>query len=510
MRTLASIIFVFINIAISFSQSPYIPFPTEDGVWRTLQSRRNDPTPNTYGTERKTITYFMYGDTILNNKSYNKLYSIYTDSIPNIPATNEYLGAFREADKVIYYQPKWMEVEKVLYDFNIEIGDTVATIFDDVSTQIDILLAATDSIQTNDNQFRKRYHLRASYNFPNETDFSFSTWVEGIGDVNKGFLSFPEAVSPFDGFDAFQCFSINENLIYQNENIVPCYINETTLDAVDYAPLVIENATWILFNSREDFTITDYSAFKIREDTIIGDKVYKKVYYYELEKIGVSKFQIVNQSLAGILRENISTRKVYGQLFSILLGGGEQAECGGYDEDQLFFDFNKKVGEKFSDCHALTIEDEFNFPISKDTIVELYGQYRRTLQGGQVQLIEGVGYNGGLFITPMYFTSASFGYGIFDYCIDSNFKCNLLTNTNEPLPQKISLSPNPASRYLNLQFQQNSKGNTQLITTTGQIIYEGKLEGLHYQIDVSGFPEGLYFLRIEGVNFHIVKKVIIE
>ena len=476
-----------------------------NGIWRTLQTRSYNPGPNVFGKNRKTISHFINGDTILNNRSYDKLYLTDKAFIPSAPTTAQYLGAIRAANKVIFFQEKSAATERILYDFNIEIGDTVATIFDDVSTQIDIYLASTDTIQTNDNQLRKRYHLRAYYNIPNEPDTPFSTWIEGIGDVELGFLSFPEAVSPFLGRNDFQCFSIDESLVYQNESIPNCFIDEISLDAVDYSPLVLENATWILVNSQDDFTINDYTAYKIQGDTTINNIDYKKLLYYELEKTGETKFQILTQSIAGYLREDIAARKVYIRFIDNSRGG-----CFMQNEDHLLLDFSKIEGEEFDDCHVKNKQIQESLTITQDTIIEIFGQHRRVLTNGGIRLIEGIGYDEGLFNEPTSVVTQAASTFIFDYCVDNNFNCNLLTNTKEPLRQKVNIFPNPTANLINLQLTQPLTATIALKTLTGQTVYQADFNGGSYQIPISDLSKGVYMLHLQSKEGYLMQKIIIQ
>jgi len=494
------------NSDVCFTIPNYIPFPTENGVWRTLETRADNFAPIVFGTTEQTRTYFIAGDTIIDAKVYQKIYTTQTATPPITLSENQYHGAFREADKVIYYLDKQSTTERTLYNFNLTVGDTITTIFNDIGQASFLFVGQIDTIQTADKLFRKRYEIRRADTAINNTqDIAFSTfsyWIEGIGDVELGLFSFPDVVSPFVGKDEFQCFSINNELVYQNAIFDNCY-RDTASYRVEYTPLVVENATWILVDSYDDFTINDYTAYKIQGDTIINDVAYKKLFYYELEKTGATQFQILNQSTVGYLREDSNTKQI---LFLPDARGGNIMS----NEDLLLLDFNKTVGEEFDDLHIKNKEIQESITITQDTILELFGQYRRVLTNGGIQLIEGIGYKEGLFKEPTGLVTQAASSSIFDYCIGDNFNCNLLTNTKEPIRQKVDIFPNPTTTLLTLQLEQPIKGQIKLKSVAGQVVYATNFSGIQHQIEVDELPKGIYFLHLQAEEGYLVRKIIIQ
>lgn len=282
---------------------------------------------------------------------------------------------------------------------------------------------------------------------------------------------------------------------------------DTSIVTLAYTPLVVENATWILYNSEDDFTINTYWAYKIQGDTIVDGINYKKLHYYELEKRSSNSFNIISQKLEGILREDKTERKVYARLFptSNFFGFGTCSDS----EEQLILDFNKTINEAFDDCHAAQIGEAKT--ILKDTIIDSYGQLRRALiNEGAIQLIEGIGYNKGLFLQPTSLVHAGYGYGLLNYCQDINFNCNLLTAITDPLPQKVRISPNPTSNFLNLRLEQFIEGQIELKSISGQIVYTANFKGINHQISVRDLPKGLYFLYLQSEEGYLIQKVIIQ
>ena len=66
---------------------------------------------------------------------------------------------------------------------------------------------------------------------------------------------------------------------------------------------------------------------------------------------------------------------------------------------------------------------------------------------------------------------------------------------NDPLmPMKVSVFPNPTNRTLHLTTQQPIVGHYTIMTTAGQNLHSGNLQG--QVIDVEKLPSGFYLLRI--------------
>ncbi|RMB61105.1 T9SS C-terminal target domain-containing protein [Dokdonia sinensis] len=71
--------------------------------------------------------------------------------------------------------------------------------------------------------------------------------------------------------------------------------------------------------------------------------------------------------------------------------------------------------------------------------------------------------------------------------------------------QKVSEAyPNPAKDMINIPG--NGKVQYQFISALGQVMLNGELTGNDKQIDISEYPEGLYYLIINGKTFKILKE----
>jgi hypothetical protein len=108
----------------------YHPFPDSNAVW-TVGWGYSDPGPPACSKEAH-FSYLIAGDTLINSIIYNKINSPYCDVIGGFCGVfpycgNNYAGAIREdmIFKKIWFIPPGSNSEELLYDFNLNVGDTV-------------------------------------------------------------------------------------------------------------------------------------------------------------------------------------------------------------------------------------------------------------------------------------------------------------------------------------------------------------------------------------------------
>jgi len=105
------LIIILSALYININAQSYIPFPNTDAVWTISQLTQSGLNVMKYG---------MYGDTVINNVSYKKIYQNYDYNF-NV-SNSQYKGAIREDNKKIYVY--YYNDERILYDFNLNVGDT--------------------------------------------------------------------------------------------------------------------------------------------------------------------------------------------------------------------------------------------------------------------------------------------------------------------------------------------------------------------------------------------------
>lgn len=187
------------TVTLFAQQYSYVPFPLAATRW-TERSGNNDVTPPSFYCYGLTTT-----DTTINAVVYRKLYR----SDDTTLTENEYFGGIREENKRIYLLTNGPE--KLLYDFNLNVGDT-AHINNGLSSaggvvnQIDtVLIAGT---------LRKRFSftLFGGANMP-----WAGSWIEGIGNSGLGGLVASFAIQPTcDCGPNLLCVNVDQNWIYHN------------------------------------------------------------------------------------------------------------------------------------------------------------------------------------------------------------------------------------------------------------------------------------------------------
>lgn len=194
---------------------PYFPFPTENAQWNVYLEYSISEAP----VDTVLLRYFLCGDTTENQLNYNKL-CLEKGSLAN--PVQELAGLIREQNKKIYYKGTDFlgfphEEEYLLYDFDVQEGDTV---WHTNSGYDYTVIEKIDSVIVG-NQFRRRFKVNTwrNYNFKDE-----EFWVEGIGSIKNGLLAhITEIPTCCYHFWEFVCYSENGETKYLNPSFDDCY-----------------------------------------------------------------------------------------------------------------------------------------------------------------------------------------------------------------------------------------------------------------------------------------------
>lgn len=176
----------------------------------------------------KWTTSFLHieGDTLMNEKHYKKLVSC-ADSLCVVKSFKSYI---REESGQVFLANKTKEL--LLYDFNLQQGDTMVMDFlQDMSRHIRLYIRV-DSVRSmvlQDQKERIAQYVRVySYYNSQLIDLSLKDiLVEGIGSLTFG-LEYP--IDLFNTGEASHtpallCFYSSEGLIYFNKDINSCYLS---------------------------------------------------------------------------------------------------------------------------------------------------------------------------------------------------------------------------------------------------------------------------------------------
>jgi len=187
-KNLTVVLFTLLTLN-SFSQI----FPNGEAIWNRYHS-------DFFGTMRYT-QYLQNGDTLIEGQKYNKLYKSYEqyqfDSL-SYSYYKVYNGALR-TDTIhnkIYYVPADSTDDLLLYDFNLQVGDTIPLWHNEFSHVITV--KSIDTIFVNSKGL-KRFEM----NYGNHLDPVFGDFIiEGIGSL-KDLIQIENRL---EGIKGFLCF----------------------------------------------------------------------------------------------------------------------------------------------------------------------------------------------------------------------------------------------------------------------------------------------------------------
>ena len=162
--------------------------------------------------------YFINGDTTINNYLYSRIFVTNNDSI--LDTTNgSYVGLIREdSTKKIYFLPNKDAIfecnvadsnEILLYDFGINVNDTLTYYIDTLDT-LHHIVVGIDSISI-DGIFRKRFNINTI-----ETSWLVrnSSWIEGIGSTLGLFNPLIYGNCPPQAYETNLICYLDENIVY--------------------------------------------------------------------------------------------------------------------------------------------------------------------------------------------------------------------------------------------------------------------------------------------------------
>lgn len=225
MRSLIFATTCFFIANISIAQT-YVSLIDTGSVWFGANACDGGSPP--YGSLDKT---FIQGDTIYKDLTYHKLirylqsfYSYYTMGgtlyteyglVTDVPYFKVYIREDTALKRVYYINLPPDSIETLLYDFNLNVGDTLDFGSDwqmNIVHSIDTVLTA--------NGYRRRLHIADASN----ADYEFVDLIEGIGST-FGLLAKLE--TPFECFENLICFSNQgQNTNFYSDNVL---INDTTI-----------------------------------------------------------------------------------------------------------------------------------------------------------------------------------------------------------------------------------------------------------------------------------------
>jgi hypothetical protein len=388
-----SILFLLLMATISVAAQKYVLFPTENAQWNMHYKNRVS-----YSDYLSILnTYIQQGDTVINAKSYKK---IYLKSSLTGQQTIRFIGGIREENKRIYWidyyyfagtmsgvkslsneqknclkqYVKTSNTEIVLYDFNAKnVGDTL------FSGMYSGKILAVDSVLIQ-NSYRKRYTVECFMLTIGK--YSYDYIIEGIGSVRAGLLNqvIPLLTCSEPPLWEFVSFEKDNQLVYKN----PAYVNADSATRWEDKKYFDENDTW-----SEDLVVTSYLwgnsgfikekyQFYLSTDTLLAGKTYHKI----INRTPNDKSHPTNYG-GGIREEN---GKVYFKYTA-------EATVNEY----LMYDFSLTVGDTIRSTYPTGYLSKKPVVMRIDTIVLQNGEKRKNFHTQLFSYMEGIGSPGGFF-----------------------------------------------------------------------------------------------------------------
>lgn len=171
MKNLLLLILMLSALSTKSQTSVYHPFPDSNAVWNI-----NFTSDCSFGSAIEDYSIALSGDTSIKSQIYHKLtipyVQFYSTGTCTQYHTASYRGAIRQdiANKKVFYVPPAYETEQLLYDFTMQVGDTVKGFIGSYANPKDTVVSM-DSVLINNN-YRKRWNINPCYGI---------YFIEGIG-----------------------------------------------------------------------------------------------------------------------------------------------------------------------------------------------------------------------------------------------------------------------------------------------------------------------------------------
>lgn len=218
-KTLIAFLALIVAVS-SFGQtSVYHPFPDSNSSWNYYFQQ----SMCVFGMASEEYSYSISGDTTINSQTYHKLIipyvSFYTSGTCTQLHYPGYKGAIRQDvfNKKVYIISPTSTTEVLLYDFNMDLGDTVQGYIASYAGLNDTVILI-DSVLVG-NEFRKRWYINDWYGI---------YLIEGIGST-YGLLENSPGYSTDANSYTLDCFMEQEQTLYP-DTITNCQLITSVKD----------------------------------------------------------------------------------------------------------------------------------------------------------------------------------------------------------------------------------------------------------------------------------------
>jgi hypothetical protein len=86
-----------------------------------------------------------------------------------------------------------------------------------------------------------------------------------------------------------------------------------------------------------------------------------------------------------------------------------------------------------------------------------------------------------------------------------------LAETQTPdAASSLVIYPNPNTGTFTLAFGSDEERSIRIANPLGQVIYQARVSGIDHQVDLSGYPTGMYFVTVTGIGHTETQKVLVK
>jgi hypothetical protein len=205
MKNLLLFIALFTALSAKSQTRDYYPFPEGNASWNVNMTQAQCFMGG-FLFQDYSITFA--GDTVIENLTYHKLHSpfveVYMSGGCDQSIFPGYKGAIRQdtANRKVYFVPPTFSSEQLLYDFTLQVGDTVKGYLEAFISEPDTV-TAIDSVMVAGN-YRKRWLINPCYEF---------YLIEGIGSTYGLLQAYPGCATDMDYY-SIVCFNQNGQSVY--------------------------------------------------------------------------------------------------------------------------------------------------------------------------------------------------------------------------------------------------------------------------------------------------------
>ena len=276
MKKIVLLIAFILFLADVYSQSTLV-FAPDSSKWSQHYGRECGGGGSSYFYD--TTNYILHGDTIVNNKRYQMLYSAGTGA--KIDTVCYSFIRYIYNDSGLIYIGKKIDSLNPVYNFNLIKGDSFPILaYNNATYQVQIFYPKVDSIKTLFYAGKNRKWIRFKQLPVNYTMWSATpTWVEGIGDINYGLIfDYVQItngnVGPCTPMSSYDCFydggnkSVVGNCLYGNcyQSGIKGYANNTQFSI---KPNPASNTIQVTVNNEQ---VTETKIVDVLGDEVLSTK----------------------------------------------------------------------------------------------------------------------------------------------------------------------------------------------------------------------------------------------